>query len=897
MAQKNTAGKWIVFAWTTADGLPKTGDAANITANVRIDGGAANAVDDTNPTELEDGYYIFDITAAEFNGDNILICPASSTSGVQVIGVPGALWTRPANFPLLSIDANGKVLLQATQTGVTIPTVTDLTNLPAITSNWLTAAGIAASALNGKGDWNVGKTGYSLTATTGLGNQTADITGNLSGSVGSVTGAVGSVTGAVGSVTAGVTLANGAHGGAAATMQLGGAGGLTSNITGNLSGSVGSVTGAVGSVTGAVGSVTGNVGGNVTGSVGSVTSGVTVTTNNDKTGYTLSAAGVQAIWDALTSALTTVGSIGKRIVDYLTGDIYARIGAPVGASISADIAGIQSDTNDIQTRLPAALVSGRMDSSVGEMAANTLTASALATDAVTEIQSGLATSAVDIMRILDRIEFNRGHHTVTGSTFYVDGISGNDTTGTGSRLLPYKTISKAVSVAVDNRHDEIILLPNLSGGPTTITESATISISGKDYLQIRGPGRDVNVTLSTSGNVFDIRSSGVELSGFRITTNSGASSAGVEISNGVDFVSLYRLWIESAHRDAIRLNVANRCIVNHCVIVGAARDGVRIDSGAGAGTYNQVVDCVIRDSSGSAVNLQGSDASDCRIQRNTIRDNAVGITVASGVTDTVITDNRMINNTTTISDAGTRTLQAWNFLSTDTAGLLAWNAVWDAEVQSEAADALNAYDPPTKTELDAAVAPLATAASIAALNNLSAAQVNAEVDTALSDVGLTTTVTGRIDAAVSSRLATAGYTAPDNASIASILTDTGTDIPAQISGLNNLSSAQAQTAATAALNAYDPPTHAEMTSELATADDATLAAIAALNNLSQANVRTAVGLASANLDTQLDAIPTAAENATAVLSAADTTPIDANIKKVNDVTVVGNGDTTPWGPA
>ena len=48
------------------------------------------------------------------------------------------------------------------------------------------------------------KTGYSLTATTGLGNQTADITGSLSGSVGSVTGAVGSVTGAVGSVTADV---------------------------------------------------------------------------------------------------------------------------------------------------------------------------------------------------------------------------------------------------------------------------------------------------------------------------------------------------------------------------------------------------------------------------------------------------------------------------------------------------------------------------------------------------------------------------------------------------------------------------------------------------------------------------------------------------------------------
>jgi len=55
----------------------------------------------------------------------------------------------------------------------------------------------------------------------------------------------------------------------------------------------------------------------VTGAVGSVTSGVTVTTNNDKTGYGLSSAAVQAIWDAATSALTTVGSIGKWILDKL----------------------------------------------------------------------------------------------------------------------------------------------------------------------------------------------------------------------------------------------------------------------------------------------------------------------------------------------------------------------------------------------------------------------------------------------------------------------------------------------------------------------------------------------------------------------------------------------------
>ena len=71
------------------------------------------------------------------------------------------------------------------------------------------------------------------------------------------------------------------------------------------------------------------------GAVASVTAGVTVTTNNDKTGYTvstvsdktgysLSAAGIQAIWDALTSALTTVGSIGKRLADYIDAAISSR---------------------------------------------------------------------------------------------------------------------------------------------------------------------------------------------------------------------------------------------------------------------------------------------------------------------------------------------------------------------------------------------------------------------------------------------------------------------------------------------------------------------------------------------------------------------------------------------
>lgn len=71
---------------------------------------------------------------------------------------------------------------------------------------------------------------------------------------------------------------------------------------------------------------------------------------------------------------------------------------------------------------------------------------------------------------------------------------------------------------------------------------------------------------------------------------------------------------------------------------------------------------------------------------------------------------------------------------------------------------------------------LAKGVGVTGFNDLSAAEVNTEVDTALADVGLTPTVTGRIDAAISSRLATAGYIPPDNATIAAIAAATITEL-------------------------------------------------------------------------------------------------------------------------
>ena len=71
-----------------------------------------------------------------------------------------------------------------------------------------------------------------------------------------------------------------------------------------------------------------------------------------------------------------------------------------------------------------------------------------------------------------------------------------------------------------------------------------------------------------------------------------------------------------------------------------------------------------------------------------------------------------------------------------------WNAAWDAEVQSECTDALNAYDPPTNAEMEArtiAAASYATATDLATVDGIVDA-IKAKTES------LTFSVSGKVDA-------------------------------------------------------------------------------------------------------------------------------------------------------
>jgi len=318
---KNQAYR-VTFPILDADGDLVTG-ATGLDSEVSKDGGAfADATSEATEIATASGMYYLDLTATEMNADTVAIIVKTTSSGAKT--TPIVLYPRETGDILVKLEP-------ITHTSAVIPTVSTLTGHTAQTGDAFARLGAPAGA-----------------------SVSADVA-----AVKADTAAVKTKTDYLPSATAGAAggvFIAGANAATSVTTAL------TANVTGNLSGSVGSVTGAVGSVT---------------------------------AGVTLATAAVQAIWDALTSALVTTGSIGKKLADWVigtsqTGDAFARLGAPAGASVSADVAAVKADTaavlvdtgTTLDGRIPAALVSGRMDASVGAMAANVVTAAAIADGAI-----------------------------------------------------------------------------------------------------------------------------------------------------------------------------------------------------------------------------------------------------------------------------------------------------------------------------------------------------------------------------------------------------------------------------------------------------------------------------------------------------------------------------------
>lgn len=330
MLRNIASQKWRVYAWDTTTGAAKTGDAANISAHIRIDDGSSAATNDTAPTEAsssnEPGYYDFDLTQAETNGAKLSLAPKSSTSNVAVIACPPVVYTRPQYFSLLGIASDGDLTKvnaldgHTAQTGDSYAIVNHGTNGNAAIKTQVAAietdtqdiqSRLPAALVNSRMDCTIDGTGMETGAVDNILNRDASASTTNStlgaiindwengGRLDLIVDAILDDTDLIDDGTSGLakiatdvaailvdtgttldgklnTIDGIVDDILADTAEIGAAGaGLTNinlpnqtmDIVGNITGNL---SGSVGSVSGAVGSVTGNVGGNVTGSVGSL---------------------------------------------------------------------------------------------------------------------------------------------------------------------------------------------------------------------------------------------------------------------------------------------------------------------------------------------------------------------------------------------------------------------------------------------------------------------------------------------------------------------------------------------------------------------------------------------------------------------------------------------------
>jgi hypothetical protein len=346
MFRKNTAGQFIHFQGVDAT---TGGIKSGVTWTIRrcIDGtfaaGGGTATEDGTT-----GWYKYAMVQADTNGNNIgfnftgtgavpqtvniitTACDPTTATNFGITALPavasgsaGAVLIDGTGTAAIS-NSSGKVLLQATQSGVTIPTVTTVTNQ-------LTAAAIAtgiwqdATAGDFTAALSVGKsvmngvalgTGLTINAYTGDTPQTGDSYALANGANGFV---------AIKADTAAILVDTGTTLDARIPAAL---------VGGRMDSSLGAI--AVGV------DLTAAMKTSVTTAATAATPTVTAGTVSDKTGYALSSSGITAIW-------AEVMATGVTAVQAMRGFIAALLGKASGLDTNTPTYRDVADSKDVIT--------------------------------------------------------------------------------------------------------------------------------------------------------------------------------------------------------------------------------------------------------------------------------------------------------------------------------------------------------------------------------------------------------------------------------------------------------------------------------------------------------------------------------------------------------------------
>jgi len=165
----------------------------------------------------------------------------------------------------------------------------------------------------------------------------------------------------------------------------------------------------------------------------------------------------------------------------------------------------------------------------------------------------------------------------------------------------------------------------------------------------------------------------------------------------------------------------------------------------------------------------------------------------------------------------------------------------------------------------------------------SVGSVTGAVGSVTGAVGSVTGAVGSVTGAVGS-VGAGGITASSFAANAITAAKLDPDVTTELQA--GLATATAVT--TLQTSVDDLPTNAELATALAGADDAVLAAVSDVDNFLDTEIADIL----AAVDTEVAAIKAKTDSLTFTVA----NVVDANVQRINDVTVLGDGAGTPWGP-
>lgn len=718
---KNTASQKVyVFAFDTTNNTAKTGDAANISAYISKDYGAVTQLGDTSATEVDStnakGLYVFDITQTETNADVILVSGKSSTANIAVIGAPAVIDTRPPNAGALSIDSNGRV---------------DVIKIAGTTQ---TARDVGASVL--------------LSSGTG--------TGQIDFTSGVVKANVTQFNGSNGTFSSGRPEVNTSHiAGSAVSTSSAQIGVNVVNVGGSaVSASSGLINANVTQISGDA-TAADNAESYFDGTgYGEIMVRTTIASLSSQTSFTLTAGSaddsaykgcVIVIEDASTAAQKAVGVISaytgasktvtllndpgvftmattdvvtiiadralKATVDNRTLDVsaggeagvdWSNIGSPTTAvnlsgTTVKTATDVETDTQDIQSRLPAALVNSRMDCTIDGTGMETGAVDAIlnrdASASTTNSTLGAIINDWEDAGRLDAILDARASQTSVDTiddfldaevaAILADTNELQTDWANGGRL---DLLIDAIKAKTDNLPSDPADASDIAAATNSILarlkglviHEGTVGDTGNDTTHVHLEGLaygndeindhilvifDNSASLYYATRVTDWTTTGdlATVSTLPFTPQNDTDTyhlLSLKATSGGSGATAQEVW-EYATRTLTAIDEDSTTLDLDATIRGAV------------GLASANVDTQLADIEGKVDDLES--------RLGTPSDLGGGATIAQNLAD-------IEAQTDDIGSAG--------------AGLSAipWNAAWDAEVQSEATDALNAYDPPTRAE-------------------------------------------------------------------------------------------------------------------------------------------------------------------------------------------------------